>query len=321
MPATPVAPATLVLAAKRLAARKAPRPSLARPSRIDATAGTVRDVIAEHALGHYSEGLRQHLAIELGDREAAHLAFARLQERVAEVGVDALVAPPGIRARLYRLAREVAAALRRERPSLVPEGTLALAWWRVEGPAQAGAERLRADPRAGDRGLLELRHARELTLAEIAFVLGAPEDELAPRLDAAEAEARALFAGGEGDDLPRALLEAFALERLEEELPAVDAPRVEGLVIDGRYALETHLGSGSFADVYRARDVAVEGHQVALKLLKRPAGSDLERDNALRELRLIAAVSHPSIVQFKDHGWHEDRFWFVMPWYEGESLE
>src|SRR5690606_2592604 len=30
---------------------------------------------------------------------------------------------------------------------------------------------------------------------------------------------------------------------------------------------------------------------------------------------------HPSIVQFKDHGWHESRLWFVMPWYEGESLQ
>ncbi|MCA9601901.1 MAG: hypothetical protein KC417_07755, partial [Myxococcales bacterium] len=28
-----------------------------------------------------------------------------------------------------------------------------------------------------------------------------------------------------------------------------------------------------------------------------------------------------SIVQFKDHGWHDSRLWFVMPWYEGESLE
>ena len=117
---TPQAPATLVLAAKRLAARKAATPSLARPSRSDATAGTVRDVIAEHALGHYSEGLRQHLAIELGNPEAAHLAFARLQERVAEVGVDALVAAPGIRARLYRLAREVAAAPMRSQPPTTP---------------------------------------------------------------------------------------------------------------------------------------------------------------------------------------------------------
>jgi serine/threonine protein kinase len=38
-------------------------------------------------------------------------------------------------------------------------------------------------------------------------------------------------------------------------------------------------------------------------------------------LRLIASVFHPSIVQFKDHGWFEERLWFVMPWYDGETLE
>jgi hypothetical protein len=26
-------------------------------------------------------------------------------------------------------------------------------------------------------------------------------------------------------------------------------------------------------------------------------------------------------VQFKDHGWHESRLWFVMPWYKGETLD
>ncbi|MEM1418472.1 MAG: hypothetical protein AAGH15_26495, partial [Myxococcota bacterium] len=159
------APATLVLAAKRLAARKAATPSLARPSRIDATAGTVRDVIAEHALGHYAEGLRQHLAITLGDGPSAHLAFARLQERVADEGVDALVAPPGIRARLYRLARSVAAEELAERSATA---TVELAWWQLEGPAREGAAKLRAAPRKGDRELLELRHARNLALDEIA---------------------------------------------------------------------------------------------------------------------------------------------------------
>jgi hypothetical protein len=32
-------------------------------------------------------------------------------------------------------------------------------------------------------------------------------------------------------------------------------------------------------------------------------------------------VFHPSVVQFKDHGWYDDRLWFVMPWYTGETLQ
>ena len=59
----------------------------------------------------------------------------------------------------------------------------------------------------------------------------------------------------------------------------------------------------------------------ALKILHQPSPSEVERERAPRELRLIASVFHPSVVQFKDHGWHEGRLWFVMPWYEGETLE
>ncbi|MDB4972070.1 MAG: hypothetical protein JWN48_411, partial [Myxococcaceae bacterium] len=35
---------------------------------------------------------------------------------------------------------------------------------------------------------------------------------------------------------------------------------------------------------------------------------------------LIASVFHPSVVQLKDHGWHEGHLWFVMPLYRGETL-
>jgi serine/threonine protein kinase len=60
---------------------------------------------------------------------------------------------------------------------------------------------------------------------------------------------------------------------------------------------------------------------VALKILHKPATSEEARKTALRELRLIASVFHPSVVDFKDHGWHQERLWFVMPWYDGETLE
>ena len=63
------------------------------------------------------------------------------------------------------------------------------------------------------------------------------------------------------------------------------------------------------------------GHVVALKILHKSATSEEARKTALRELRLIASVFHPSVVDFKDHGWYQERLWFVMPWYEGETLE
>jgi hypothetical protein len=41
----------------------------------------------------------------------------------------------------------------------------------------------------------------------------------------------------------------------------------------------------------------------------------------MRELKLIASCSHPSVVQFKDYGWFEGRLWFAMPWYKGQTLD
>jgi serine/threonine protein kinase len=93
-----------------------------------------------------------------------------------------------------------------------------------------------------------------------------------------------------------------------------------GSTVGGRYRIEAFVADGAFGAVYRATDLDVPGHVVALKLMHRPAASDEERARAMREAQLIAAVSHPSVVSFKDHGLHRGRFFIVMPWYEGETL-
>jgi len=93
-----------------------------------------------------------------------------------------------------------------------------------------------------------------------------------------------------------------------------------GSVVGGRYEIGEFVAEGAFGAVYRANDLDVPGHVVALKLMHRVPASDEERARCLREAQLIAAVSHPSVVSFKDHGWHRGRFYIVMPWYEGETL-
>lgn len=288
----------------------------------------MQDPFEAQTLAPIAEGLRQYLAIRLASSEAGLAAFARLRDRLATLGSAALAEPPGTKARAYRLARELATP-----ESSAPKNTLP--WHRASTPPDPiSALRARGD---ADRELLELRHARGLTPSEIAFVVDLPESDVLSRLADSEEEMRVALTrhgmarpdGARSDsprpdtDLPQIVFEAFSLEPTADSNndPSVE-PRVPtGVVLDGRYELEKHVGSGGFADVYRARDVAVPGHVVALKLLKRKAANAQARDHALRELRLIAAVFHPSIVQFKDHGWYEDRFWFVMPWYEGESLE
>jgi eukaryotic-like serine/threonine-protein kinase len=94
----------------------------------------------------------------------------------------------------------------------------------------------------------------------------------------------------------------------------------EGDIVGGRYRVKERVGEGGFAAVYRAYDNEISSHEVALKLLHVPAKGPDAQAAALRELTLIASVSHPSVVQFKDYGWHEGRLFFAMPWYRGRTL-
>jgi serine/threonine protein kinase len=94
-----------------------------------------------------------------------------------------------------------------------------------------------------------------------------------------------------------------------------------GSLVGMRYVIEEHISSGGFGAVYRASDREIRHHQVALKILHRPSASEEEQKAALRELKLIASVAHPSVVQFKEYGWHQGRLWFAMPWYRGKTLD
>lgn len=97
-------------------------------------------------------------------------------------------------------------------------------------------------------------------------------------------------------------------------------PLSPGDIIGGRYVVRELVGQGGFAAVYRAADSEIPTHEVAVKLLNDPPPGEQPQATALRELTLIASVSHPSVVQFKDYGWHEGRLFFAMPWYRGRTL-
>ncbi len=96
-----------------------------------------------------------------------------------------------------------------------------------------------------------------------------------------------------------------------------DGLPVEGDVVGGHYRLVRRLGEGMFGRVYVAERTDVPEHLVALKVMTRAvyAGRNVER-----ELVMLAAASHPHIVQLKDHGVAEDYVWLTMPLYEGETL-
>ena len=89
-------------------------------------------------------------------------------------------------------------------------------------------------------------------------------------------------------------------------------------VIGGRYRLESLLGRGGSAEVWRASDQALE-RQVALKLVTASGGEDAHRVGD--EARLLAQLSHPGLVPVYDAGTDDHgRPWVVMELVDGETL-
>lgn len=110
---------------------------------------------------------------------------------------------------------------------------------------------------------------------------------------------------------------AERMTRVGGSAPEEDSLPVEGDVIDGHYRLVRRLGEGMFGCVYLAERTDVPEHRVALKVVNRAVygGRDVER-----ELVMLAASTHPHVVQLKDHGMTADYVWLTMPLYEGETL-
>ncbi len=273
---------------------------------------TVVDVLHHRALRLYGEGLRQYLAIRLNNADAAHGLMDRLRAFIAATNSEQLAAAPGVRARLYRFARDIAFG------APVEEGELV---FRSSGSSRAQEyASLRAKLETDESEMLELRYARELRPVEIAHVVGRPIEDVIEVLDGASRYVKKAL--DTERSLRDVLVEVFALEGAKTPvLPEGENEELSGRTIAQRYILRERVGTGSFGDVYRAEDSDVPGHVVALKLLHQPAYGEDARSAVLRELRHLAAVTHPSVVHLKDHGWYEGRLWFVMPWYEGETLQ
>ncbi|MBK8172913.1 MAG: protein kinase [Sandaracinaceae bacterium] len=294
---------------------------------------TVQALIHGRAFRHFSEGLRQYLTIRLGGIAAGDDALNELRSTVSTWPPDQLVQLPGPRAHLYRLAHELIERRLMERGKLSP-GTMAQLPWREHGrpiPTDYAdaLKRIRTQLPPEDSELLELHYARELSEEELAFMFDRAQAEVEADLARVLLVAERILGRTPPSVIPGtagALIEAFALEPPPSAAENIgDAPTQSsltvGAVIGDRYRLDKKVGAGAFGDVFRASDTEVPGHTVALKLLHQPSLSETAKAAALRELLLIASVFHPSIVQFKDHGWYEGRLWFVMPWYAGETLE
>jgi serine/threonine-protein kinase len=102
-------------------------------------------------------------------------------------------------------------------------------------------------------------------------------------------------------------------ERLAESL--ADRYRIERRP-DGEPVL---LGRGGTALVYLALDVRHD-RQVALKVVHPELAATVEAERFLREIRLVARLSHPHILPLFDSGQADGLLYYVMPYLTGESL-
>ena len=86
-----------------------------------------------------------------------------------------------------------------------------------------------------------------------------------------------------------------------------------------RYAIERPVGRGGMATVYEARDLRHE-RQVAVKVLRPEIAVSLGPDRFLREIKIVARLTHPHILPLYDSGDADGLLYFVMPYLEGESV-
>lgn len=150
---------------------------------------------------------------------------------------------------------------------------------------------------------------------------------------------RALAAAGDWSGATRAARDYMA--RAREDLPGVAVPDLERLVerlreeragadeddeatTAGRYQIERELGRGAAAIVYLAYDRRFD-RAVALKLLRPEVATATDARRFRREIRILARLYHPHILQLYDSGVmpsgaNPAGMFYVMPYVRGETL-
>ena len=100
----------------------------------------------------------------------------------------------------------------------------------------------------------------------------------------------------------------------------LSGPARPGDVLGGRYRLEELIGEGGMGSVWRATDDVLE-REVAVKVFWASAAEETDATRRESEKRLLAAVSHPSLVTLFDaHLSRDGLSYLVMEHVEGGTL-
>lgn len=334
--ATRSAPIATPALAKGPAEKKAPAPKEAAKVgasvKVVMASGlykTAAGVVGQRLIKEHAAALRAYLTVQMRDGEAAQRAIAAIEDDCEQGITEEIDKAPTKKAGLFLSAKNLVEYERLFGDGL--DAPMSAVPWEPTPPGRPdgwgrGLDEVRFGLGAEEQEILQLHVCAGLTVEELSYVLGVPRDAISRKVEAALGYAKLLLEDvfDEAPALDGLLTDAFQIAPPTAEQLAAARPKVvplpAGTVIGDRYEIESKLGGGEFAYVYRARDVRVPGHVVALKLLHRSARTPAAREGAIRELSLIASAFHPSLVQFKDHGWFEERLWFVMPFYQGELL-
>lgn len=131
----------------------------------------------------------------------------------------------------------------------------------------------------------------------------------------------ALLAGHEEDSGPldRSPVPPSSRQTYVTEDGEVLRGRLEAALGD-RYEIESELGRGGMAIVFRARELKHD-RPVVLKVLRPELLPLLGEDRFQREVRIASRLSHPNLIGLIDSGTADDLPFFVMPFVEGETLQ
>lgn len=94
-----------------------------------------------------------------------------------------------------------------------------------------------------------------------------------------------------------------------------------GTVVDGRYKINSRIGSGGMADVYLADDQHL-GRPVALKVMHDRFASDPQFVQRFeREAQAAAGLQHKNVVNVFDRGQVDKTYYIAMEYLPGRSLK
>lgn len=97
------------------------------------------------------------------------------------------------------------------------------------------------------------------------------------------------------------------------------------ILLKQRYRIIESIGQGGFGAVYRAEDTQLGSRQIALKEMSQNGLSPQQQKEAAtafeQEALMLAHLQHPSLPSIFDHFEENGRWYLVMSFIQGETLE